>query len=216
MNIDLIVTPIPYLVPLHLHDILKPKYFIFGGLVFVSLSVPYLKTRFGNGWISKCSVKYLESYYSQKEHNNDEIVVLSCVLAHDINFGYHKWKDRVLLRCNDIEIKNLKQLCNVIDNATTKHIEFALWQDLYLVLNRQICIDNLSDILKQQQIKHDRSENLRNNIINDDIKDDIIISNNNNNNNNDIILKNKNNKDISPIKRKSKDMLTGLINIFSK
>merc|ERR1712154_271149 len=104
---------------------------------------------------------YFNGYKEEKE---EEIVILSRVLASDLNVGFHKFTNCVLEKVNDIKIKNIKQLINIIENAekNEKFIHFLFEHNVTMVLEIDIAIKGMSKIMKDHKIKFDRSPNLRN------------------------------------------------------
>jgi len=73
------------------HHYEKPKYFIYGGLVFTALSTDLLK-HWGNQWWQKAPFNLNYYLVGGGRYNKDlkkEIVVLLSVLPDDINVGYH-------------------------------------------------------------------------------------------------------------------------------
>jgi len=165
MNIQVMVDVIDYLVPIVLYD--RPvTYYIFGGFVFLPLSRPYLRSEYGSKWSSKCAVKLKDLYFNgYKEEKDEEVVILSRVLASDINVGFHKFTNCVLEKVNGVKVKNIKQLINEIEtcikNKTSKFIHFLFEQNVSMVLEINIAIDGMKKIMDEHKIKYDRSPNLR-------------------------------------------------------
>ncbi len=154
-----------YLVPIVLYD--RPvTYYIFGGFVFLPLSRPYLRSEYGSKWSSKCAVRLKDLYFNgYKEQKDEEVVILSRVLASDINVGFHKFTNCVLEKVNGKEIKNVKQLINVIEscnkNKSSKFIHFLFEHNVTMVLEIDEAINGMSKIMVEHKIKFDRSPNLR-------------------------------------------------------
>merc|ERR1712048_576441 len=117
MNVEGIVDVIDYLVPIVLYD--KPvTYYVFGGFVFLPLSRPYLRAEYGSKWSSKCAVALKDLYFNgYKKEKGEEVVILSRVLASDLNVGFHKFSNCVLNTVNGVEIKNIKHLIALIETA---------------------------------------------------------------------------------------------------
>ncbi len=76
------------LVPPHLSNV-DPAYFLVSGLVFTTANEPYLESEYGEEYISEAPVKLLERLYHGLPTDADEqVVVLSQVLANDVTLGY--------------------------------------------------------------------------------------------------------------------------------
>ncbi len=90
------------LCPVHLFNA-QPDYFIFGGLVFLSLSRPFLQHKFGHdSWRKKTPSTLKCIYFNRlKEFKHQQCIVLSQVLASDITVGYHNYKHYILETIND-------------------------------------------------------------------------------------------------------------------
>merc|ERR1712173_177230 len=101
-----------------------------GGFVFLPLSRPYSRAEYGSKWSSKCAVKLKDLYFNgYKEDKDEEVVILSRVLASDLNVGFHKFTNCVLEKANGVGIKNVRHLIAVIetarDDGMTKFVHFA-------------------------------------------------------------------------------------------
>eukprot|EP01083_Nonionella_stella_P024400 67376_1 len=167
MMIELKVDIIDYLVPIVLYD--RPvTYYIFGGFVFLPLSRPYMRAEFGRNFklSLKCPPRLKDLYLNgYKEEKEEEVVILSRVLASDINVGYHKFTNCVLEKVNGIQIKNVKQLIEVIEDAiekAAKFIHFLFEHGKTIVIQIDCAIQGMDKIMKEHKIKHDRSPNLWN------------------------------------------------------
>eukprot|EP00485_Elphidium_margaritaceum_P013112 CAMPEP_0202694320 /NCGR_PEP_ID=MMETSP1385-20130828/8205_1 /ASSEMBLY_ACC=CAM_ASM_000861 /TAXON_ID=933848 /ORGANISM="Elphidium margaritaceum" /LENGTH=580 /DNA_ID=CAMNT_0049350139 /DNA_START=13 /DNA_END=1755 /DNA_ORIENTATION=+ len=153
------------LVPPHLYE-KDVSYYIFGGFVFLSLSRPYLQAEYGSKWSSKCAVRFKDLYFNGfKKKETDEVVILSRVLACNMNAGYHKIRNLVLEKINDVEIENMRQLIAVIEDIIqhkrSRFINFLFEKNSYsLVLEIEHAIEAMAQIMEQHKIKSDRSPNL--------------------------------------------------------
>eukprot|EP00977_Amphora_coffeiformis_P025424 scaffold19753_cov231-Amphora_coffeaeformis.AAC.2 len=112
------------LVPAHF-DNRPPPYMIVGGLVFTPLSVPYLFA--SNAWDEYVSdnVSYLlGKWHSSKQEENDEVVVLSHVLAHQENLGFDTLGDLHLEKCNGEKVRSLNHLKRLLEDCTEQFVRF--------------------------------------------------------------------------------------------
>jgi hypothetical protein len=164
MDIEVIVDDMPNLVPLHLYDWPHtPSYYIFGGLVFLPLSRPFLYAYYGKNWYSNAPLHLShKATIEYKQDVDEQVIVLSHVLSNEINVGYEGYACRMLLTVDNIEIKNMKELCQYIDSCQKEYIRFDLYKDSVIVLDVQKARESLNETLKTHSIPHDRSPELTN------------------------------------------------------
>eukprot|EP01084_Bolivina_argentea_P210783 358657_1 len=159
LDITIIINIIDYLVPIVLYE--KPvTYFIFGGIVFLPLSRPYLRSEYGSKWSSKCAVRLKDLYFNgYKEEKHEQVIVLSRVLASEENVGYHKFKNCVSEKCNGVETKNMTQLTQIIDNAVQNKEQFVTFifeHHITIVLEIETALTSMNKIMKNDRIEFDR------------------------------------------------------------
>eukprot|EP00184_Porphyridium_aerugineum_P002160 CAMPEP_0184693096 /NCGR_PEP_ID=MMETSP0313-20130426/1391_1 /TAXON_ID=2792 /ORGANISM="Porphyridium aerugineum, Strain SAG 1380-2" /LENGTH=525 /DNA_ID=CAMNT_0027151065 /DNA_START=408 /DNA_END=1985 /DNA_ORIENTATION=+ len=143
------------LVPVVLYDI-KPRYLIFGGLVFVPLTCDYLRSEFGSKYMEKAPPSLLTPIRRFKGFEDEEVVVLSQVLACEVSVGY-EFRRQILLSINNIPIRNLKHLGQVLDECNDPFLEFQLLWGITIVLEKKSAMQNMESLLKEQSISSDRS-----------------------------------------------------------
>jgi hypothetical protein len=87
----------------------EPEYMVVGGLVFVPLSIPYLRS-FGMDW--KRSAPFRLSYYNNDSPTKERpsLVLLSTVLPDSYNLGYQDSRYLVLEKVNGQKIGQLKDI----------------------------------------------------------------------------------------------------------
>lgn len=108
-----------YLVSAHLHES-RPSYLICGGLVFTTVTDPYLIQRYGQ--LQNAPVRLLtKTYYGVKDVPEQEMVVLSNILVCSATRGYESasnLKDSPVVAFNGHPIISLKHLARLIADAT--------------------------------------------------------------------------------------------------
>ncbi|KAL7161597.1 hypothetical protein ACSBR2_042127 [Camellia fascicularis] len=88
-----------------------PSYYIVAGLVFTTVSVPYLRSEYGKDYEYEAPVKLLDKLLHEMPKSQDEqLVVISQVLVADINIGYEEIVNTQVLAFNGQPVKNLKSL----------------------------------------------------------------------------------------------------------
>ena len=124
MAVSFPVCPIKSLVPSHFSNA-PPPYLICSGFVFTALSVPYLEAK--GAWNDFCgeNVSYLLGLVNAPlKQEEDEVVVLAQVLAHRGNLGYENFFDLHLLKFNDVEVRSLRHLNELIDKSEGPFMTF--------------------------------------------------------------------------------------------
>jgi S1-C subfamily serine protease len=147
------------LVPYEEYDV-APTYYILGGLVFQPLTVNFLKL-WGNKWYHEASKNLLyQYYYGQPTEDKREIVVLSKVLADEINVGYHNLHDRIVYYVNGKRIASISDLVKAFESCRGKYHIIVDEMGSRIVLDRQKVRENGPVILKKYGINSDRSKDL--------------------------------------------------------
>jgi len=166
MEINVKCSKIESLVPKHLYNEIA-EYFILGGLIFIPLSQPLLEAKYGIEWIEQCPISLANQVINGMKNNiNEQVIILSDVLSHDENIGYHEISDCIINNINGIKIINLKQMIELLENLYQQHnyyinIECGM-TPLIITLDLKICKQIKQEILNENQMLYDRSENLRN------------------------------------------------------
>lgn len=134
----------------------KPEYFTIAGLVFVTLSEPYLISEFGRDW-DYFAPGWLRGAAQQsgKDFDDEEVVILSQILHATINVHYDPAVNRRVDCFNSKKIRNLAHLASLVEACSSEFLEFDLdvryeVGDHYvtsIVLDRQEAIDASKDIL---------------------------------------------------------------------
>jgi len=148
------------LVPFEQYDT-PPSYFISGGLVFAPLTKNYL-LEWGSQWFFSAPSKLLHFYQNGiRTAEKREIVLLTKVLADEINLGYHDMDNAVIEKVNGKKIADLNDLVEAVEGNTEPFHVFEDDSGNKVVLKKEM-VDKFSGrILETYKIKSDRSENLK-------------------------------------------------------
>jgi len=150
--------PVP-LVPSYLYDI-KPRYCIFGGLVFVPLSHNYLRNEYGQAYVEKASAKLLNACSRRfRDFEDEEIVVLAHTLACDITVGY-EFRRQILESVNGCAVRNLKHLAQMLDECEEEFVTFSLKGGFSVIFEREAAEKSMQDLLEHHNIPQPRSAEL--------------------------------------------------------
>lgn len=106
-------------------------YISWGGLVFVPMSLPFLVEAFGDeledapqsliGEVSRAKRAFAvwRMLDNVLTYQNQQLVVLGCVLVDEINYGYEDEEGRILKKLNGEEIINLNHLLKLLQGMQT-------------------------------------------------------------------------------------------------
>ncbi|AFZ80273.1 serine protease, putative [Theileria equi strain WA] len=150
-----------YLVPEHQWDKM-PRYYIYGGLVFIPLTMEYLKDEFGKTFYERAPhalLKPLSDMFATER--DEEVVILSQILASDLTIGYD-FKNIRLVKVNDVKVKNLKHLEDILLKTTkdSKFVTFQFEHEIIVVLESDKVPLIESQILEQHAISSHKSREL--------------------------------------------------------
>ncbi|XP_023752356.1 protease Do-like 9 [Lactuca sativa] len=139
-----------------------PSYYIIGGLVFTTVSVPYLRSEYGKDYGYDAPVKLLDKLLHELPKSQDEqIVVVSQVLVADINIGYEEIVNTQVLAFNGKEVKNLKSLANMVESCRDDYLKFELEYQQIVVLETKTAKAATVDILLTHCIPSAMSDDLK-------------------------------------------------------
>ncbi|MBA0732210.1 hypothetical protein Gogos_016315, partial [Gossypium gossypioides] len=88
LNFNIKLTSHRRLIPAH-NKGRPPSYYIIAGFVFTTVSVPYLRSEYGDNYEYEASMNLLDKlYHATLQSPDEQLVVVSQVLVSDINIGY--------------------------------------------------------------------------------------------------------------------------------
>ncbi|HBC87529.1 MAG TPA: serine protease [Lentisphaeria bacterium] len=140
------------------YDVL-PSYYVVGGLLFVPLTENYLDTW---GEWSKAPVELVNfAMKGEVTDEQDQVVVLSGVLADDVNMGYQNLRYSSVKTVNSRKVKNIKDLIEKIENIKTGFIEIVFEDNNKIVIDAEKAKKATPGVIQRYRIEHDRSSNLK-------------------------------------------------------
>ena len=154
---------IPYL----LND--QPRYFIFGPLVFSQTTQDYIE-RLGNRlspMLGREPSPLFTRRFDKPAFDNEELVIVASPLfPHRITQGYDDPNRAVLSAVNDVPVKNLRHLVEILRDSRDEQIsfKFATAGKLFhetMVFNRSELIEATAQILEENGIRYPISADLR-------------------------------------------------------
>jgi len=129
-----LISPWPYLIHARRHDV-KPRFVVFGGLIFQPLSYNFLKAS---------NIKDINIIYHSYNFINDElylktpeIVVLSKILPDPINVYLRGFVNSIVQKINDKDIRTLEDVSEAFKEPADYYIIRLLGKDRPVVLERK-------------------------------------------------------------------------------
>ncbi|KAI5599374.1 hypothetical protein BDE02_02G191700 [Populus trichocarpa] len=156
MKVKVVLNPRVNLVPYHV-DGGQPSYLIIAGLVFTPLSEPLMEEECEDSIGLKLLAK---SRYSLARFKGEQIVIVSQVLANEVNFGYEEMSNQQVLKFNGTQIKNIHHLAHLVDSCKNKYLVFEFEDNYLVVLEREAASASSFYILKDYGIPSERSSDL--------------------------------------------------------
>jgi S1-C subfamily serine protease len=144
----------------HVYDVL-PRYYVYGGLVFVPLDRGMMET-FGSDWYTEADAAMLHEYsvrtVGELDLTTQERVVLLRRLDHPVNAEFAWSRNQVIERVNDVEIRSLEGLVDAIETHDGEYhfFEFASYRR-FEVLNREQAERSNAEILERYGVLKDRN-----------------------------------------------------------
>lgn len=145
-----------------------PSFLIVGGLVFVPLSKEYLASEYNTehmgdfeSWAEDYRILSLADQMKREEE--EEVVLLSQVIAHNCNIGYEMHRNMQLVSLNGNPIKNLKGLKQLVDSfleTTTRPLLFEFANGQIIVIDSNAGKVAQTQICQEHFIPHHCSEDL--------------------------------------------------------
>jgi len=154
LTIEIKLEPDRWLVPRFDGLDAAPEYAIFGGLVFVPLSQPWAEHKVHD---RSARVLVLQHFGVALPEEGRQIIVLSSVLAHQCNVGYHGLLCMALHSFNGAAIGNLAQLAQEVAASSQPTYTFEFQRTgsdgkELVVLDREECARAAPHILQQHLI----------------------------------------------------------------
>ncbi|KAM1646680.1 hypothetical protein EV1_008178 [Malus domestica] len=156
MKVKAVLHPRVHLVPFHI-DGGQPSYLIIAGLVFTPLSEPLIDEECEDSIGLKLLAK---ARYSLARFKGEQIVILSQVLANEVNIGYEDMSNQQVLKLNGTQIRNIHHLAYLVDSCKDKYLVFEFEDNYITVLEREAALAASSCILKDYGIPSERSSDL--------------------------------------------------------
>lgn len=148
-------------IPANQYDVI-PSYFIFAGMVFQVLTQPYLSSEWGKEWQQKAPVRFVEkALYAAKDKPDQEVVIVSQILAADINVTYQQYVPNIVTHVNNVPINNLRHLVELVESNRLPFLRLDLESERVIVLDAGMAAAENAEILESHNIPYIKSADLR-------------------------------------------------------
>jgi S1-C subfamily serine protease len=134
-----------------------PKYFIFGGLIFQELTLPYLES-WGEDWTTRAPFKLVHANanpHPLEEEGREKLVFLSNVLKTPSTLGYEAINSVIVTNVNGTFIKNIKDLAAAFTTVPADGLHTIEFDDYPKVIYVE---DRASRLINQQLIQYGISQ----------------------------------------------------------
>ena len=136
-----------------------PEYYIYGGILFVPLSMNLIK-RWGNDWSRTAPVSLLQARNEWSSPDRRQLVVALQVMAADVNLGYHDWRNWIVEVVNGEPVRNFAHFSELIRNNDSENVVMENKNGYQLVINHEQALKSEAAILARYQIPAGHSANL--------------------------------------------------------
>jgi len=156
-DLELVLKPWSPLVPRSRYD-LPPAYFVYAGLVFQTLTRDYLTT--WDKWWNKAPKEFLNFYYmGHRTAEQHEVVVLTQILADEINIGYGHLYNEAIAKLDGIPPRDIHDFVNRLSTARGV-VEIETTSGGLIMLDTEEVRQATPRILARYHIPRDRTAGL--------------------------------------------------------
>ena len=156
-TLPLELRPMTWLVPRNAYDT-RPDWFLFGGLVISALSKDFLKA-WGDEWWNKAPTHLVHAYYhGARTEECQEMVVISQVLADEVNVGYEGSMYEIMASCNGERPRTLRHAQELLRPASADSATILTESKLVLHFDAGEAISANERIIERYRVPSDCSE----------------------------------------------------------
>ncbi|AWF83065.1 protease [Microbulbifer sp. A4B17] len=137
----------------------QPRYYIYGGVVFVPLNMNLIK-RWGKNWHSKAPIDYLYARNQWSDEERRELVVALKVLPANVNLGYHDWKNWIIDSVNGHSIKDFDEFAQLMESNKQDFVDLRDRSGYRMVLDAAEAQEQQPLILQTYHIPQRHSQGL--------------------------------------------------------
>ena len=144
--------PLVSLIPFE-HD-KRPKYYIFGGFVFMPLTKNYLY-EWGRNWVQKAPIRFIDIVKNRNfpDDTHQEVVFIQSVLADKENAGY-EISHALVTEVNGVKINSFKTLVKALEESQDEDAKIFLQGGSKIIINKAKAQEANSRLLKRYNINN--------------------------------------------------------------
>lgn len=134
-----------------------PEYFIFGGAVFMPLTLNYLESWGGDWYLN--TVDYLSYpliFDNWRTEDREEIVVLTFMLPAEVNTGYESLQNEIIETVDGVRVRDFAQFVELVDSGAGEFLEFTTNLGNVIILDREAAEMSNPSIMGRYGIPTDR------------------------------------------------------------
>lgn len=134
-----------------------PEYFIFGGAVFMPLTLNYLES-WGSDWRLH-TIDYLSQpllFNNWRTEEREEIVILTFMLPAEVNAGYESNNYEIIETVNGTTVRSFSQFVEMVDSGTDPFLELTTNLGNIIILDRDKATADNVEIMARYSIPVDR------------------------------------------------------------
>ncbi|KAK5817840.1 hypothetical protein PVK06_022768 [Gossypium arboreum] len=161
LNFNIKFTSHRRLIPAH-NGGKPPSYYIIAGFVFTIVSVPYLRSEYGDNYEYEAPMNLLDKLFHATPQSPDEqLVVVSQVLVSDINIRYEDIVNAQVFALNGKPVTNIRRLAEMVENCDDEFLKLDLEYEQTVVLRTKTAKATTPDILATHCIPSAMSADLK-------------------------------------------------------
>ncbi|MBD3278811.1 MAG: trypsin-like serine protease [Candidatus Aegiribacteria sp.] len=136
---------------------IPPEYMIFGGVLFMPLTINYLET-WGSEWYLNAPdyLTYHYLYSNWRTEETEEIVVLAYLLPSDVNTGYEDLRNEAVVEVNGNPVVSFSEFVSLVDESTGDFVEVRTNLGKVMILNRSSALEANRSIMTRYGVQNDR------------------------------------------------------------
>ncbi|OPL19641.1 MAG: hypothetical protein AVO35_10050 [Candidatus Aegiribacteria sp. MLS_C] len=134
-----------------------PSYFVYGGLVFMPLSLNYLES-WGNEWYNN-ALDYFTMPYRYNNWRTEErsrIVIITYVLPAEVNTGYQSIRNEIVSQVNGQQVSGLADLLQKLEDAEGQYVVITTNLNNRIILDHSEAVGSNAEIMARYGIPADR------------------------------------------------------------
>ena len=140
------------LIPHHLSGG-DPSYLVVAGVIFTTATEPYLMSEYSADYHREAPVKLLDMLlHHHKNTPDEEVVLVSQVLACDATLGYEDGYNAQVKAFNGTPVRNLKHLAREVLNCRDDLMTFEMEYNELLVLDTAVCRATTKEVMELHSI----------------------------------------------------------------